>query len=221
MAFNIMGNYQNRNEQDLVSNLIEESIEQRGVYVRYILRDLLNPDELLGESTMSEFTEFYEIPMFIESVEHFNGNGDIFDAFGMNSSAESSIFQVGKRKFKTVVGEPAKIEKPREGDLIYLPFSDSLWEITKEKRDLKYYQTGANHSYRLICKLFVFSHESISVDATDGTDFNSLGTEVKLDDEGLKNLFGLKEDSLLDETAIVKEEIKPSLAMDDGDSFGF
>lgn len=221
MVMNIMGNYANRNEQDLVANLIEESIEQRGVYVRYILRDLLNPDELLGESSMSEFKEFYEIPMFVESVEHFNGNGDVFDAFGINSSQESAIFQVGKRRFKLDVADKANIIVPREGDLIYLPFSDSLWEITKEKRDLKYFQMGANYTYRLICKLFEFSHETIDPNATNGTDFNSLGGSLSLDGDGLKTLLGMKPDSLQDETQVLKEEVQPVTSVGDSDTFGF
>lgn len=218
MTFNIMGNYNNPNEQNLISDLVEEAIAQRGAPVHYILRDQLNPDYMLGESTMSAFNEFYEIPMFVESVEHFNGNGDVFDAFGMNS-VDQSIFQVSERRFMTDISEPAGIDRPREGDLIYLKFSDSLWEITKVKRDLKYFQIGRNYTYRLVCHLFTFSHEQITTDGTE-SDFNKLSNEIDLDDAGLKRMLDLK-DSLVDETDVLKQELEPAVVEPINDTFGF
>jgi hypothetical protein len=218
MVMNLMANYKNTNEHDLISDLIEESIEQRGALVHYIVRDMLNPDYLLGESPISEFKEFYEIPAYIESVEHFNGNGDIYDSFGINSR-DSSIFQMGIRRFKTDVSDPANIARPREGDLVYLPFSDSLWEITKVKMDIKYFQTGKNYSYRLVCNLFTYSHESIETNT--GSDFNTLGTSIQLDDIGVKNLLGINDSLLLDESDIILDSSKSLNKFDTSNAFGF
>lgn len=212
MAFNIMGNYKNQNEQDLIADLVEEAIEQRGAPVHYILREQLNPDLLLGESTMSAFKEFYELPMFVESVEHFNGNGDVFDAFGINQ-VDSSIFQVGVRKFRVIL-ENSGLIRPREGDLIYLEFSDSLWEITKVKKDLKYYQAGKNYTYRLICKLFNFSHEEISQDAAP--DFE-LGED--LSDDNIRSVLGIA-NPFVDESKVLKQEIV-KVETYPSDAFGF
>jgi len=212
-----MGNYRNTNEHDLMADLIEEAIEQRGAPVRYIVRDTINPDYLLGESSMSDFTEGYNLPMFIESVEHFNGNGDIFDMFGMQK-VDSSIFQVGARKFKMEVTDKANIDRPREGDLIYLGFSDSLWEIEKVKMDLKYYQLGKNYSYRLVCKLFAFSHEQID---NPESDFETIGKSEALDDAGLKRLLGINPDRLVEEDEVIEEAIRPSTVTPDPENFGF
>jgi hypothetical protein len=218
MVMNLMAEYRNYDEQDLVSDLIEEAIDQRGANVHYILRDMLNADYLLGEASMSDFKEFYQIPMFIESVEHFNGNGDVFDSLGI-SYTDSSIFQVGSNRFKKIVSEPANIVRPREGDLIYLPFSDSLWEITKVKMDLKYYQTGKNHSYRLVCKLFSYSHETIETNTE--TNFNNLGTTQDLDDSNIKKLLGISDNQLLDESDVFEEELTKSTVSPSSDTFGF
>jgi len=217
MVMNITGSYRRPNEQDLVADLIEEAIEQRGVPVRYILRDMLNPDQLFGESTMSEFKEGYELPMFIESVEHFNGNGDLFDEFGLNK-VDSSIFQVGARKFKTEVSSQSSIERPREGDLVYLSMSDSLWEITKVKMDLRYYQLGKNYSYRLVCKLYSYSHEEIE---NPESEFAPLSVDQDLDDEGLKRLLGINPDRKVDETTTINEVNSKSIPVRDDDTFGF
>jgi hypothetical protein len=218
MVMNLMGNYKNTNEHDLMADLIEEAIEQRGTYIRYIVRDMLNPDYLLGESSMSEFKEGYVLPMFVESVEHFNGNGDIFDRFGV-SKVDSSIFQVGVRKFRIEVCDKAGIERPREGDLIYLSFSDSLWEIEKVKFDLKYYQMGKNYTYRLICKLFSYSHEKVN---NPESDIAPLGKFENLDNDGLKRLLGIHPDRLIEEDKVIEEAIMPSKVIpSDPDTFGF
>lgn len=217
MVMNIMAQYKQPNEQDLVADLIEEAIEQRGAQVRYILRDMLNPDLLFGESTLSEFNEGYALPMFIESVEHFNGNGDIFDEFGINK-VDSSIFQVGARKFALeVTANNQEIVRPREGDLIYLAFSDSLWEITKVKKDLKYYQLGRNYSYRLVCKLFEYSHEEIN---NPESDFSEFTISQDIDNDGLKELL-VNPIIKTDETTVIDQAASPNEVTPDTDTFDF
>lgn len=220
MVMNLMGQYKQPNEQDLVADLIEEAIEQRGVQVRYILRDMLNPDELFGESTMSKFDKGFELPMYVESVEHFNGNGDLFDEFGI-SKIDSSIFQVGARKFRLEVTsnkDASEVERPREGDLVYLPFSDSLWEITKVKMDMKYYQLGRNYTYRLVCKLFEYSHEQIN---NPESDFAEYSTITELDDAGLKRLLEVGPGQEIDENGHIQNAFEPSRTTPDNDTFGF
>lgn len=217
MAFNIIGQYKRPNEQDLVANLIDEAIEQRGTQVRYILRDMLNPDQLFGESTLSEFKEGYALPMFIESVEHFNGNGDIFDEFGINKT-DSSILQVSARRFSTeVTSNKADIVRPREGDLIYLPFSDSLWEITKVKKDLKYYQLGRNYSYRLVCKLFEYSHEELDIPESD---FSEYTISQDIDNDGLRELL-VNPAMKTDETTSIEQAASVNQIPADTDTFDF
>lgn len=217
MVMNLMGQYQQPVENDLVADLIEEAIEQRGMQVRYILRDMLNPDQVFGESTMSEFKEGYQVPMFIESIEHFNGNGDIFDEFGINK-VDSSIFQVGERTFKREIAAQSAIVRPREGDLVYLPLSDSLWEITKVKMDLKYYQLGKNYSYRLVCKLFEYSHEEIS---NPQSEFDEFTISKDLDDEGLRELLEINPKRGIDETKALEKSNAVDVPTPDGDTFGF
>lgn len=217
MAINLTSNYKQINEQDLVQDLIEESIEQRGFQVHYIVRDMINPDLLLGESTISDFTEFYLIPMFLESMEHFNGSGDLYDEFGMSYN-DAAIFQVGSRRFRQEINDP-KFPRPKEGDLVYVPFSDSLWEITKVKNDLQYYQMGKNYTHRLICKLFEYSHENIE-NQTD-TDFNELSSVVDIDDEGLQRVLGLKSDDRRDDNTVLKDEKKKFETFNPDEPFQF
>lgn len=217
MAVNLMGNFTNNNEHDLIADLIEEAIEQRGVTTHYIVREQINPDYLLGEASMSAFKKFFEVPMFAESVEHFNGNGDINDEFGTNHT-DTAIFQVGIRRFKIDVCENSDLVRPREGDLIYLPMSDSLWEIGKVKMDQKYFQAGRNYSYRLNCKLFNYSHEDIEDDTE--SDFNKLGTSRELDDDGMKRLLGILPSNKIDETGGLQQEAEMMTIPNDS-AFGF
>lgn len=217
MAVNLMNNFTNRNEHDLFADLIEESIEQRGTNVHYIIREQINPDYLLGEASISSFKKYFELPMFVESVEHFNGNGDVMDAIGMNFT-DTAIFQVGVRKFKVEVCEKTDLVRPREGDLIYLPMSDSLWEIGKVKMDQKYFQAGRNYTYRVNCKLFNYSHEDIETDTE--SDFNSHGTIKELDDDNLKRLLDIPVGKKADEREIMKQEAE-MITIPNNDAFGF
>ncbi len=217
MAVNLTSSYKQTNEQDLVQDLIEESIEQRGFDAHYIIRDTINPDFLLGESSISDFTEFYVMPMFLESMEHFNGSGDLYDQFGMSYN-DASIFQVGVRKFRQSINDP-KVPRPREGDLVYVPFSDSLWEVTKVKNDMQYYQMGKNYTHRLICKLFEYSHETIE-NATE-TDFNDLSSIMDIDDQGLQRILGLKDDDTRDDNVVLKDEKKTFETFDPSNPFSF
>jgi hypothetical protein len=192
---------------------MSEAIDQRGFDVHYIVRDLLNPDYIFGESSMSNFTEFYLIPMYLESMEHFSGSGDIWDGFGQ-SLTDSAIFRVSVKTFKLKVEDQSNIPRPREGDLVYVPFTDSLWEVNLVKLDDKYYQTGINHSYRLICKLFSYSHETIETNTN--SDFNKLGTSEL--DAGLRNMMGLTEADLHEESSLFIEETKKTTSSNDFDA---
>lgn len=206
MAINIMSDFRNKNEQNLVSDLIKEAIEQRGTDIHYILRTQLNTDYILGESSMSDFTDFFLMPMYLESMEHYDNSGMVWDGFGRNNM-DAATFQVSTITFKNVMSQNTDLTRPREGDLIYLPFADSLWEITLVKTDQKYKQTGINHSWRLICKLFSYSHENI--ESNTETDFNSLGTQATI---GILNSLGLAPDSLMDETELFKSETAQTTA---------
>lgn len=166
MTVNAYFNHFNqKSEQGLVESLLVEAVQTRGVDVKYIPRDRYGDDYFLGEAPISEFKDSYTIEMYIESMENFNGDGDMFAKFGIMFTDKTELYVVSSR-FSTELA-PAGFDTPREGDLVYIPFSNSLFEINKVKYDQEYYQTGVNFGYRLACNLFEYSHERVETGIED------------------------------------------------------
>lgn len=176
-----------KNEQDLVEDLIIEAIQAKGSDVNYILREQVDTDLVLGESPSSRFTEYVVIEMYLDLVTQYNGDGDIFSGFGMSYS-DHAEFLVSSRRFKEEF-ERYGLGRPREGDLIYLPASDTIWEISKVKEDHQYYQLGKNYQYRIITNIFQYSDEEIEtgyeIDITNPISIN-------LDSDGVSETLGIK-----------------------------
>ncbi len=187
--------------------MVIEAIQMKGRDVKYMVREMVNADPLFGESTMSEFNEFAEIEMYLGDIQNYDGSGDFFSKFGGGfQMTDTASFEVSVKRFKEELGK-YKLDRPREGDLIYFNLNDSLWEIRKVKRDPNFFQLGRNYRYVLECSLFQFSHEKLPEDE-DMQSFNDL-TDVVLSSEGVNNLtetLGITPARRSDDKEVIKEE---------------
>ena len=103
MATNVFfNNYHHSNTQNLVDNLVVESIKQKGLDVNYIPRDVISYDEILGEGGTYKFANNFIIEMIIENVEQWGGQGEIFSKFGLQLNDECTL-NVSKSRFITCV----------------------------------------------------------------------------------------------------------------------
>lgn len=154
------------NEQSIIADIIDESIQNHGIDVKYLHRSF-ESDPLFGEDPASSFEHAMTIEMYVEDVQNFNGDGDFFSKFGFQMD-DSATLSVSKRRFKEEVTKLAPEFQnehgfnPREGDLIYIPFSDSIWEIKQVKNDSEYFQQGQNLVFRLSVSVFEYSHEEVN-----------------------------------------------------------
>lgn len=161
-------NYNYANTQTLVDNLIVESIKQKGFDVNYIPRELINYDEILGEGNTYKFSNNYIIEMYMENVQQWGGAGDIFSKFGLQIQDEATLV-VSKTRFTEELrgsGNTAIRTMPREGDLIYLPFSQSFLQIKKMEYDSSFWPQGQNYVWQLKTELFSFSGEEFATGNT-------------------------------------------------------
>jgi len=145
-------------EQKLVEDLSIELIKTMGKDMVYLPRTLVNKDDLFGEDVSSKFSNGYPIEMYIQSVDGFEGEGDILGKFGIEIKDRVTLI-VARKRFNESVGSYAELERPQEGDLIYFPLSDGLFEINFVEHENPFYQVGKLFSYRLDCELFTYSHE--------------------------------------------------------------
>ena len=166
MATNKFFRHQVKSEQNLVEDITIEAIRMYGHDVIYIPRTLVNKDFLFGEDTISNFQQGINIEMYISSVDGFEGEGDFASKFGIQIK-DTVEFIVSKKIFEKNLSHESSINRPREGDLIYLPLSKGLFEIKFVEHENPFYQLGKLYTYKLSCELFEYSQEDFTTGFTD------------------------------------------------------
>ena len=167
MATNFyFNNFTNSGEQNLIEDLIIESIRIFGHDVWYIPRTLGAKDDLLNEDDLSTFDAAYMIEMYIKNIEGFEGEGDFLSKFGLQIR-DSITFTVAQRKFTSEVGQYDDLVRPNEGDLIYFPLNNKVFEVMHTEHEAIFYQMGSLQTYDLKCELFEFSNERFNTGVTE------------------------------------------------------
>lgn len=175
------------NEQKLVSDLYAEAICQYGVETNYIPRTLVKEDYLFGEDPLSAFEKNYPIEMYIETADGFEGEGDLMSKFGLYIK-DQMTFDVSRPRFQEVTG----MEKPLEGDLIWLPMARALLEVRFLEDEQSFYQLGQLHNFKIQTQLFEYSREDFATDVlevdalTDLLDDSGYGTDPWSDNDQLE-----------------------------------
>lgn len=165
----VFPNYTNNEvEQDLINSLIVEVIQIKGMDIKYLPRTFPAFDYLYGEDPNSAFNSCKDIEMYLENVDGFEGEGDLFSKFGYVIK-KSCTMTVAKSRFSDVFsGTPIR---PLEGDVIYIPMTKAILEIKYVDCDDPFYQLGKQYVYKLKCELFEFSHEEVETSDTEVDSF--------------------------------------------------
>jgi len=172
MATNMYFSQGSRPEQQLYEEIIIESLKIYGQDIYYLPRDIVNKDNILNEDANSRFNSSYKIEMYIENIEGFDGEGDLFTKFGIEIRDQATFIVAKKRWEQTVARYDNEIQgvRPFEGDLLYIPFSKKLFEITHVEHEQPFYQLKDLPTYKLRCELFEFSGEDFDTNITDVDD---------------------------------------------------
>lgn len=170
MGTNVYFSPKVRTEQNLYEDLIIEALRLYGQDVYYIPRETVTPDEILNEE-YSKYASAYSVEMYIANTESFEGDGNLLSKFGLEIR-DQATFVVARRRFQqlvTIDDNSIREERPREGDLIYLPLSKSLFEIKFVEHEKPFYQLSNLPTYELQCELFEYSAEKFDtgVNAVD------------------------------------------------------
>ena len=147
-------------EQNLVEDLTIEIIKATGRDMVYIPRTLVNTDQLFGEDTISKFDNGYQLEMYVQSVDGFEGEGDILSQFGLQIKDNIELI-ISRKRFSEEIGSYEGTTRPKEGDLIYFPLSETLFEINFVEHENPFYQVGKLFTYKLRCEVFTYSQEEI------------------------------------------------------------
>ena len=195
MARNVYFSEQVRSEQNLYEDIIIESLKIYGQDVYYLPRDIVNENKIFGDDIPSRFNSSHIIEMYIENIEGFDGEGDLFTRFGVEIRDEAT-FVVSKRRWITSVKKydneiDSTQMRPYEGDLIYLPISNKLFQINHVEHEQPFYQLNNLPVFKLRCQLFEYSDEDLDtgIDEIDEIETDYAYTYVlTLGEEGVVKL---------------------------------
>lgn len=145
-------------EQNLVQDLVTEMIKINGVDVYYIVRDTGAEDKLLTEAASSTFHLAVPIEMYINSYAGFQGEGDLLTKFGL-SIADKLVLSVSRERFSEEIGGPLDFVRPREGDLVFFPFTQGIFEIKFVEHEDAFYPVGSLQYFELQLEKYNYNSE--------------------------------------------------------------
>ena len=175
-------------EQRLVQDLVNEHLQFHGVEVTYIPRKYVNRKTIIEEVQTSQFDDNFAIEAYVNNFDGYSGAGDILTKFGV-SVRDELMLTISKERFEdfiapfmagqddgTDTSELPTPTRPREGDLVYFPLGQRLFEVKFVEHEDPFYQLGKNYVFQLKCELFEYENEVID------TTIPEIDTQVQ--DEG-------------------------------------
>ena len=161
MATNPYFNHYGKNtaDQRLTENLLIESIKTYGIDIFYCPRTLVNEDLLLGQDAISEYRSAHTIEMYIKTIDGFEGEGDFVAKFGLQIN-DQVTFTVARRRWSELglIGD-GREDAPKEGDIIYFPMTNALFQVLFVEDESIFYQTGGLQVFDLVCEMFTYSNQ--------------------------------------------------------------
>jgi len=167
MALNPFFLQGSESEQRLVQDLINEQLQIFGVEVMYLPRKIVSKDNIFTEIESSKFDNTFAIEAYVNTYEGYTGAGDVMTKFGMSLKDELTV-TISKERFEDFISpfleglpdsEVEVTSRPREGDLIYFPLGQRLFEIKFVEHEKPFYQLGKTYVYELQCELFELEDE--------------------------------------------------------------
>ena len=143
-------------EQGLVQDLVDEQIKLFGSDVYYIPRIVLQ-DSTLDEVRYSKYQEQFQIEMLLQNVMGFGDNAEFISKFGLRITDEI-IFRVSTRRWTEEVAEHNPTltvpERPNEGDLLYFPLTQDIYEIKFVGKEEPFFQFGKIQFYAITAEIY-------------------------------------------------------------------
>jgi len=164
-------NYNSSPEQRLFEDLIVESIKIMGFDAYYLPNDNDSARDLLyGEDPLKTFSSAFPVEMYLSSALEYTGDKEFFSKFGLEIRNNVSVI-LSKRSFLQRVPQN-RFDRPREGDLIYVPVTygtGELYEIKFVDATKDFFTLGRKvpYFYEMQLEKFKYSNEVIDTGIND------------------------------------------------------
>jgi len=168
MATNFyFNNFQSSMEQNLIEDLVVESIKIHGIELYYLPKRLVNRDTIFREEELATYNTAHPIEMYIKNVDGMEGEGDFMSKFGLEIR-DRITFTVSRRSFaQEVLINEAELVRPREGDLIWFPLTRKIYKIMFVEHEAIFYQLGSLQTWDITCELFEYNNETFDTGIPD------------------------------------------------------
>ena len=199
MALNPFFQQGSSGERSLVQSLINEQLKMYGVDIHYMPRKYVSESTILKEVTQSKFDDAYPLEAYIDNFDGYGDNPTMLSKFGIQATNEVTLI-ISKERFETYISPLMKNEeniklstRPKEGDLIYFPLGDRIFEIKYVEHEKPFYVLKDTYVYELRCELFRYEDEVIDtgveeIDDTLGGVEGADGEEVLIGSGGTQKL---------------------------------
>lgn len=161
-----------KSEQGLLQDLMNESIQIHGIDVYYIPRLYITKRKVIREVIESKFTNAFPLEAYLESYDGYEGAGTLLSKFGIKPELDLTI-SISKERYSSyitpLIQNIPNIElptRPKEGDIVWFPLGDRLFEIKYVEHEAPFYQLQQNYIYVLRCELFRYQDEIIDTGYT-------------------------------------------------------
>ena len=185
-----------RTEQNLLQDLINEQLKMYGVEVHYLPRKYVTENTVIREVIQSTFDDAYPIEAYVENVDGYGDNPTLLSKFGIQATNELNLI-ISKERWENYIQPLIKNEtniklstRPKEGDLVYFPLGDRLFEIKYVEHERPFYQLQKNYVYELRCELFRLDDELIDTGIDEIDDVLVGGELTGETEDGISTLTG-------------------------------
>ena len=165
-------------EQNLLQDLINEHLTIFGIEVHYLPRSIFRTDNILQEVESSAFQDNFVLEAYMTNYDGYAPDSDIMTKFGLRLKNEVNLV-ISKERFEDFIGaylggqnwaidrgfiegqEKYLAVRPSEGDLIWFPLGERLFEIKRVEAEKPFYQLNKTYVYELQCELYEYEGEFI------------------------------------------------------------
>ena len=125
------------------------------VEVYYIPRKYITTNTVIREVIESKFDSAYPIEAYVDNYEGYGGQGTLLSKFGIEDKDDLTLI-ISKERYEDYITPLIKnvpnielAERPKEGDIIFFPLGDRLFEIKFVEHEQPFYQLKKTYVYEL------------------------------------------------------------------------
>jgi hypothetical protein len=166
-------------ERHLIQDLVDEQIKLFGADVFYVPRKIIADNPVDG-TIYSKFNQSYMIEMMFVNVEGFGSPSDFISKFGLKVTDEVT-FIVSRRRWEQSANPALNLNvdgRPNEGDLIYFPLTEGLYEIKYVEKRNPFYQLGDIYFYTLTAEIYEMGEDKFDTGIEEIDDIEAENTFV-------------------------------------------